>query len=501
LSDWASADVDWLRDALRGAGTLVWEWDMRSDRLAGIELGLLALGHSGVGAARAEFDALLHPADRPASRAAFRRHARGGSESCDQAYRVRASGGEWRWVRSSGRIVERHADGRPRRMLGTLTDITDERHHAGTAALAAQRLEGVSMHVPGVLYQFEMGADHVPRFAYLSAKADALLGIDAVAAQADASDFLARIASEQRDAFLASVIESAHTLAPWRREFAIRMPDGAERWILGNSSPMRMADGGTVWHGYLQDVTEQRDLERARRETLATEAANRASMQFLSHMSHELRTPLNAVLGFSQLLEMDRNDALSDGQRRRVRLIRESGEQLLGMIAELLDLTRTESGGLHIAGVPLRALAEEVFERVGAAAAAAQVRLQLHEEPPQLAAHADRARLRQVLLNLLANAIKYSPAGGEVRLAIAATAGGEAPSVSLCVHDSGEGIHATELQQLSEPYERLVQAGGAEGGGIGLGLTRALVTLMRGRIEVSSARGAGSHYCVILPRA
>ena len=280
---------------------------------------------------------------------------------------------------------------------------------------------------------------------------------------------------------------------------------GDLRWIRATASPLRRSDGSTVWHGYMQDVSELRELEHARQDKAAAEAANRAKTEFLSRMSHELRTPLNAVLGFSQLLEIDRNDRLSDGQRRRVKLIREAGEHLLKMIGDLLDLTRIESGSLQVQidAVPLRALAEEALDMVRPLAGTAQLHLHLRVEDETLAAQADRTRLRQVLLNLLSNAIKYTPPGGSVELRIApsAEAGGR-HWLALSVQDTGVGIDAADMLHLFEPFNRLAQArGGIEGSGIGLSVTRALVTLMHGRIEARSEAGVGSCFEVTLPRA
>jgi signal transduction histidine kinase len=218
-----------------------------------------------------------------------------------------------------------------------------------------------------------------------------------------------------------------------------------------------------------------------------------------------MRTPLNAVLGFSQLLEIDRFDNLSDGQRRRVKLIREAGEHLLRMIGDLLDLTRIESGSLQVQidAVPMRALAEEAIEMLRPQAEAAQVQVALHIKGQNLAAQADRMRLRQVLLNLLSNAIKYNRSGGhvEVLVAPAPPLDGKA-SVSIRVQDTGVGISATDLPHLFEPFNRLAQAHGSiEGTGIGLSVTQALVTLMQGRIQASSHSGVGSTFKVTLPRA
>jgi PAS domain S-box-containing protein len=502
-----ASQVEMIRGALRGAGTLVWEWDIDSDWLSDVDDSLAQLGYDAqaFGRTQEDWNRLIHPEDLAANHEAYLRHARGETEHYEHAYRIRAHDGRWRWYQERGRIVERHADGRPRRMLGTQTDISEQRAHELAASQAAARLERIALHVPGVLYQFELDAQFVPRFSYISERGRTLLGLDPARTSVDATELMDRIEPEDREAVAASIIESAHRLSLWRWEFRLRMPDGTQRWILGTSSPMRGAHGTMVWHGYMQDVTELRELERARQDKAAAEAANRAKTEFLSRMSHELRTPLNAVLGFSQLLEIDRADALSDGQRRRVRLIRESGEHLLQMIGDLLDLTRIESGSLQmqIDAVPLRALAEEAIDMLRPAADAARVAVSLQLDSEGLAARADRTRLRQVLLNLLSNAIKYNRAGGRVELRVVPappTEGRAWLEISVC--DTGVGIAADDLPHLFEPFNRLSQShGNVEGTGIGLSLTRALVTLMHGRIQAQSQLGEGSVFSVLLPRA
>ena len=496
-----------ILSALRGAGTFVWEWDIQSDRLGDMEEALAMLGHAphGHGSTQQDWDALIHPDDRAANHEAYLRHARGETDAYAHAYRIRAGDGHWRWYQERGRIVEWTADSQPRRMVGTQTDITEQRRKEQAASQAAARLERIAQHVPGVLYQFELDADLQPRFPYLSEQAPVLLGLDPALAAVNASALMERIHEADREAELASMVESAHTLALWRWEFRVRVADGSLRWIVGTASPTRGADGGRVWHGYMQDVSELRELERARQDKAAAEAANHAKTDFLSRMSHELRTPLNAVLGFSQLLEMDIADVLSDGQRRRVKLIREAGEHLLQMIGDLLDLTRIESGSLQVQidAVPMAELAQEAVDMLRPQAAAASVELSLKLDASALAARADRTRLRQVLLNLLSNAIKYNHAGGRVELCVgpAVPSGGQ-PRLAIQVSDTGVGIAASDLPHLFEPFNRLAQSHGrVEGTGIGLSVTRALVTLMHGHIEARSTPGAGSTFLVMLPRA
>jgi PAS domain S-box-containing protein len=498
--------VEMIRSALHGGGTFVWEWDIDTDWLSDIDEGLQQLGYDAqqIGRTQEDWNRLIHPDDVAANHEAYLRHVRGEVDHYEHAYRIRARDGHWRWYQERGRVVEWHDDGRPRRMVGTQTDITAQREREQQASQAAARLERIALHVPGILYQFELDAQLVPRFPYLSERARTLLGLDPQRAAESAAELMARIDAADREAVTASIIESAHRLSLWQWEFRVRAAPNSLRWIRASSSPTRRADGGTVWHGYMQDVTELRELEHARQDKAAAEAANRAKTEFLSRMSHELRTPLNAVLGFSQLLEIDQADSLSEGQRRRVKLIREAGEHLLRMIGDLLDLTRIESGSLQVQfdAVPMRPLAEEAIDMLRPQAAAAQVRLALQLSGPDLAAHADRTRLRQVLLNLLSNAIKYNRAGGSVDMLIAPARPAEGKAwLSITVQDTGMGIDAADLPHLFEPFNRLSQKrGSVEGTGIGLSITRALLTLMHGRIQASSQPGVGSTFHVLLPR-
>jgi signal transduction histidine kinase len=499
--------VQMIRGALEGGGTFVWEWDIDTDWLSDIDEGLQQLGYDAreIGRTQEDWNRLIHPDEVAANHDAYLRHVRGEVDHYEHAYRIRARDRSWRWYQERGRVVEWHADGRPRRMVGTQTDITVQREREQLASQAAARLERIAQHVPGILYQFELDAQLVPRFPYVSERARTLLGLDPARAADNAAELMERIHVADREAVTASIIESAHRLSLWQWEFRVHAAPDRLLWMRATSSPTRRADGGTVWHGYMQDVTELRELEHARQDKAAAEAANRAKTEFLSRMSHELRTPLNAVLGFSQLLEIDRADSLSEGQRRRVKLIREAGEHLLRMIGDLLDLTRIESGSLQMEldAVPMRPLAEEALDMLRPQAAAAQVSLALQIQGADLAARADRTRLRQVLLNLLSNAVKYNRAGGGVDVLIAPASPAEGKGwLSMTVQDTGVGIDAADLPHLFEPFNRLAQArGGVEGTGIGLSVTRALVTLMQGRIQASSQPGVGSTFQVLLPRA
>ncbi len=359
----------------------------------------------------------------------------------------------------------------------------------------------MAAHVPGLLYQFELQPDGGLRFVYASGQA--LPGLPepwSGLCDRDATDLLAAVVAEDRAGLIGSVRDSARLLNPWQHEFRVRLPEGRLRWLHGSASPQAESDGRIVWCGYLQDVSDRHELAAAREQAEQAVAASSAKSAFLSRMSHELRTPLNAVLGFAQLMEIDESDPPSASQLRRLQYIRDAGDHLLQMIGELLDLTRIETGSLAlvIEAVPLRALAIEAVSMVQPAADQAQVRLQMQLDGAPLV-QADRTRLRQVLINLLSNAVKYNRAGGRVDLALEPAQNGQ---VCLQVRDDGQGIAEADLPRLFEPFHRGRHAGGPiEGTGIGLSLSRSLVQLMGGRIDVVSVVGTGSVFSVSLPGA
>jgi signal transduction histidine kinase len=235
-------------------------------------------------------------------------------------------------------------------------------------------------------------------------------------------------------------------------------------------------------------------LERVRLiEALAE--ASRAKSEFLSRMSHELRTPLNSILGFAQLLE---TEDLPVDQRGSVQRIHRAGDHLLNLINEILDLSRIESGRMSITAEPVavRSALVEATDLVQPLAAKRGITLETDLGFGALAVRADRQRFVQVLLNLLSNAAKYSPAGGTVRISAEVTA----HVARISVLDQGEAISPEASKRLFQPFDRLGAEGtGIEGTGIGLSLSRALAHLMGGDIGLQSTAGKGNNFWVELP--
>jgi CheY-like chemotaxis protein len=261
-------------------------------------------------------------------------------------------------------------------------------------------------------------------------------------------------------------------------------------------------DGSRTHYVFGTDITERKLAEEAliaaRDEA---ERANRAKSRFLSQMSHELRTPLNAILGFGQLLRADRLAALLPAQQQQVDEILRGGRHLLRLINDVLDLGRIETGRLpmELEPVSLIDLMQECMGLVEPLARERQVRLDPLPDPtPACQVVADRMRLKQVMLNLLGNAIKYNREGGSVRLSCRH----DDTELEFSVHDTGPGLSDGQQRKLFVAFERLgADAAQVEGTGIGLALSRRLVQAMHGDIGVESRNGEGSRFWVRLPLA
>jgi signal transduction histidine kinase/AmiR/NasT family two-component response regulator len=225
--------------------------------------------------------------------------------------------------------------------------------------------------------------------------------------------------------------------------------------------------------------------------------ATQAKNAFLSSTSHELRTPLNAVLGFTQLLQMS---DLDQEDRDSVERILGAGRHLLLLINELIDIARIESGefSLSVEPVQVQPLVEETCQLMAPIAAGRSITIGQYCLHPGLAVRADRLRLRQILVNLVSNAIKYNRQGGAVSITYQTDG---ADRATLSVTDTGPGISAVNLERIFIPFERLgAEQSAIEGTGIGLPLARAFAEAMGGELTASSGDGAGSTFSISLPR-
>jgi PAS domain S-box-containing protein len=331
-----------------------------------------------------------------------------------------------------------------------------------------------------------------------------------------------RIHPEDRDHLRELFVKVAQRRLDYEHDHRIVLPDGTIKHIHAVGHPLLDENGqGVEYVGTAVDVTERKraedelhkhrehleDLVKQRTEQLAeaktrAEAANRAKSTFLANMSHELRTPLNAVLGFSRLLKND--SAVTPQQQETLDVIVRSGEHLLNLINNVLDMAKIESGrvALKESEVDLRRLLHEMQSLMGVGAVEKGLRFALEHDPdlPRFVA-VDAGRLRQVLLNLLGNAIKYTDSGGvKLRARLASIHGSEKAKVRFEVEDSGSGISQEDCQRIFIPFVQLGDHAPAQAGtGLGLAICKQYVELMGGQIGVNSKPGKGSVFYFEIP--
>ncbi|HET7464128.1 MAG TPA: PAS domain-containing protein [Longimicrobium sp.] len=249
---------------------------------------------------------------------------------------------------------------------------------------------------------------------------------------------------------------------------------------------------------YRQALDARREAEEAR---AAAETANQAKSAFLAAMSHDLRTPLNAITGYADLIEMGLRGPVTPEQTRDLSRIRRSTEHLLGLINDVLSFATLSAGSLtfDVRDVPLAPILADAEVMVVPQAAARGLRLAVHPSPPDALVHADADKVRQILLNLLGNAIKFTPSGGAVEVTV------EVDDAAARVHvrDTGVGIPADRLGAVFEPFVQVSRADPGSGRGVGLGLaiSEQLARAMGGTLSVSSTLGAGSTFTLALPLA
>lgn len=428
-----------------------------------------------------------------------------------QAARDNRSGAQttFRVIRADGAVRHIHANyaphiddgGEVRKLVGTNLDITELQEARDLARSALERL-ALAAAVTGMgIWEYDLRAGS----AEWNDGMYRLLGHAAAKRPSPRELWKQAVDPLPGHPVWQRVLEGIARHGVYQGEIEVHWPDASVHWIAARGAPQYGPEGeaerifGVVW-----DITSQKTAERERQEREAAERANRAKSEFLSSMSHELRTPLNAILGFAQILRSDPHAPLQPKQQQQLQQIESAGWHLLDLINEVLELSRIEAGSLRMdtMAVAIGPLFDEVQTLVSAQARARNLRIELERGDASLAVLADATRLKQVLLNLMSNAVKYNRPSGRIVLRARAEAGHETAHgwVRLEVVDSGIGMSDEQLGRLFRPFDRLGREGsGIEGTGIGLVISRKLVDLMGGRLEVVSSVGLGSTFSLLLP--
>ena len=407
----------------------------------------------------------------------------------------RIAGGDWSDRAPAAGVAEL------RELAGDFNDMADavERDLAGRrraerdARDASERLRTIADRVPGAVFQFHVDADGglSVRFASRDGSVHGATDNEEV----DFPSVARAVDADDRGAWIDSMVAVARAGGPWRHEYRIHASPGEVRWMQAQAIGLPAGDGSGELYGYVTDVTERKALEvQLRRARADAESADRAKSAFLAMMSHELRTPLVAVTGTLEVLALG---DLDDDQRTLVDVATRSARALLGVIGDVLDFSKIEAGHLELAPVPtaLGALVDDVVTQYRLAAPGTAVALRCTVDPALAAAHeVDPVRLRQVLGNLVGNALKFTRDGSiDVRLSVTGEEGA-VQHVCLEVQDTGIGVAAEDRERLFAPFEQAGNDAARRAGGTGLGLVicRQLVEAMGGSVEMASELGEGT---------
>ncbi|AVA37752.1 transporter substrate-binding domain-containing protein [Cupriavidus metallidurans] len=385
-------------------------------------------------------------------------------------------------------------------LISAAVDVTEIRNAEAKARAAEAMLVDVTRHLPATVYQV-LERDGAFLYRWVSGNAQQLLDRTPESLIGQTNPTLYTHSIEERTRLLAAMNVAKMKQEPLSEDLRCLIR-GQTRWIRVHAVPRTEPDGSVLWHGYYADLTEDRERAEVLAQAKdAAEAASRAKDSFLAMMSHEIRTPMNGILGLIELLQ---KTPLTAEQQRMVGLAGESGQALGRILDDILDYAKLEAGRLDIlrAPVDLRELFDGVLGSLLPQAFQKGLRLKQRVSAEVAAiVQADGIRLRQILFNLLGNAIKFTDHGSVTLHATMEPGATGLPMLVVAVEDTGIGIARADLARLFAPFMQSERSTARRFGGTGLGLTivRTLAELMDGEISLKSEAGVGTTAVLRVP--
>jgi PAS domain S-box-containing protein len=418
-------------------------------------------------------------------------------EICSFEYKVRDGRDAIRWIRQS-LMPRREPDGSTV-FSGVMRDITREKEAEDEVEMLRSVVVRSSDSI--AIFESQPGPDRNSKIVYVNQKFTDLFGWPAEQIVGKSIFALQPNNPNLEDARLMTAALLRNDGQPIELESIGK--DGRLFWVeMRISTIQRFENGGFRWTVISRDISERRntqiELLRAKEEA---EAGNRAKSNFLANMSHELRTPLNAIIGFTELIEHGvERTGWTPSYSEYLADVGESGRHLLDLINTILDLSKIEAGSLHlnIAPVDARDLVNASLALVSSLARAGNITLTIDLPPGCPDIPGDFMKLKQVLLNILSNAIKFTPAGGRIETRVAF----DTNTAMIVISDTGVGIAADDLERVTLPFFQVENTLSRKfaGSGLGLSIARELINLHGGRLEIDSTEGQGTTVKITLPR-
>ncbi len=487
-----------VRIALDASQMGFWDWNTTLDRTFFSDQWLAMLGYKqgDLPDTNDSWSSLVHPDDLAQAREVYRRHALGELPAYKVELRMRHRDGSWRWLLSSGQVTARDAQGEVTRVTGIDTDISERKTAELELQLSKARYDELTARIPVGVFTAAMDPGGALAFDYISARFAQLLALKGADAIRLSSGIFAMVHADDLSGLLEGMKRATQALGQfqWEGRFWV---GGDLRWFRLESAVTAVPEGGTRWNGILVDITDRKEAEEATRAArdLAV-AASKAKSEFLANMSHEIRTPMNGVLGMLGLLQGTR---LDEQQRHWAELARISGQSLLSLINDILDLAKVEAGKVELTreDFDLQRLLDEVGLPMAARAQQKGLAfLQTLDPAAPRQLRGDARRLRQVLVNLVGNALNFTHRGQVGVHVEPVFRSGSEVLLRFSVRDTGIGIPANKLGDLFQPFSQVDGSSTRRVGGTGLGLaiSRQLAGLLGGEIGASSEEGVGSEF-------
>ncbi len=457
---------------------------------------------------------LAHPDDLPEIDRIMQLQLLNREEVSEFEFRLRRHDGSYIWAAANNSAPIEDESGNLIGFQGIVRDINTRKMAEQDLQHAQERLQFLIATTPAIIHCTSLTADTMAtgshQISFVSENVETILGYKAEVIMRTRGNWLQWVHPEDRLRMTQLYTETIAQTGQFQAEYRFLNQQGEYQWLYSAIKVLVDEDGQPIEAvGYTADITPRRMAEdqllTTNEQLLISNAelahATRLKDEFLANMSHELRTPLNAVLGISEAMLDEVYGPLSQQYRKSIKIIEQSGQHLLELINDILDLAKIEAGKLEIrpSQTSLKYLCESSLNFVRQIALNKNIQLHHHETYGDYCIEVDERRMRQVLINLLSNAVKFTPSGGSVELVAQYDA--DRQQFRFQVRDTGIGIAAAHLPRLFQPFIQIDSSLNRQFSGTGLGLTlvKRIIDLHNGTIAVDSDDNVGSCFTIVLP--